>query len=174
VQSTASLASASLSTDWADPIDLGLVAGRFNLRNLNPRLPADGVDLQDVMPPDDMQGRIESWEDVRLRAESYARSEFGYKSPHPYRSISQETRLLVGSLALPERLLAGAQIRLFGGRTDNPSTWQVHAVAFALFNPPMVFWAGESWTDVCHRAEFCAKRRERITAQVKALLALGE
>lgn len=167
-------ADASLSTDWPDPIDFGLVAGRFNLRNLTPRLPADGVDLRDVLPPDASQGRYESWEDVRHRAESHASQEFGYNSPHPYRSISQEARLLVGTLALPERLLTGAQIRLFGGRTDNPSTWQVHAVAFALFNPPMAFWAGESWADVCHRAEFYAKRRERITAQVKALLALGE
>ena len=169
-----SLAAADLLEDLADPIDFALVPGLFKLVNLNPRLPADGVDLRDVMPSDDSQGRNESWEEVRLRAESYARSEFGYNSPHPYRSISQETRLLVGTLALQEKLLQGTFKRLLGEMTDIPTTWQVLAVAFALFNPPMAFWGSESWADVCNRAEMFAKRRERITAQVKKLLALGE
>jgi hypothetical protein len=174
MQSASSLATASLSTDWEDPIDFDLVKGHFKLGNLDPRLPAEGVDLRDVMPSDVSQGRNESWEEVRLRAESYARSEFGHKSPHPYRSISQETRLLVGTLALPEKLLQGTFKRLLGEMTDIPTTWQVRAVAFALFNPPMAFWGSESWADVCHRAEMYAKRRERITAQVRELLALGE
>jgi hypothetical protein len=174
LKTTTSLAPANLSTDWEDPIDFDLVAGRFKLRNLGPRLPAEGVDLRDVMPSDVSQGRKESWEEVRLRAENYARSEFGYNSPYPYQSISQETRLLVGTLALPEKLLQGTFKRLFGEMTDIPTTWQVLAVAFALFNPPMAFWGSESWADVCNRAEMFAKRRERITAQVKELLALGE
>jgi len=58
--------------------------------------------------------------------------------------------------------------------TDNPTTWQVRAVAFALFNPPLAFWGGESWADVCRQADVYAQRRQRITAQVKALLVLGE
>ena len=45
------VSSESLST-WSDPVDLARLAGRFTLKNLDPRLPADGVDLQDVMPPE--------------------------------------------------------------------------------------------------------------------------
>lgn len=169
-----SLATADLLEDWADPIDFDLVPGLFKLVNLNPRLPADGVDLRDVIPPGDLQGRCESWEEHRQRAESYARSEFGYRDPHPYRSITAESRLMVGTLALPEKLLQGTFKRLFGETTEIITTWQIRAVAFALFNPPMAFWGSESWAEVCHRAEMYAKRRERITAQVKKLLALGE
>jgi len=82
--------------------------------------------------------------------------------------------LMVGTLALPEKLLQGTFKRLFGEMTDIPTTWQVRAVAFALFKPPLLFWAGQSWDDVCCRAEVYAQRRQRITAQIKALLALGE
>lgn len=164
----------SVQRDWIDPIDVARVADQFKLRHLNPHLPADGVDLLDVIPPDNSRGRYESWEEHRQRAESNARAEFGYESPNPYRSISQETRLLVGTLRLPKQLLAGTFKRLFGGLAETPSTWQVHAVAHALFDPPMLFCARESWGDVCRRAEFYAKRRERITAQVRELLALGE
>ena len=161
-------------SDWTDPVDLDLVTGRFNLNNLDPRLPADGADLRYVIPPDHAQGRSESWEEVRQRAESYARSEFGYRDPHPYRSITAESRLMVGTLALPEKLLRGTFKRLFGELTDIPTTWQVRAVAFALFNPAMPFWGGESWDSVCRRAEVYAKRRERIKAQVQQLLALED
>lgn len=174
MRSTASLASASLSTDWEDPIDFVLVAGRYNLGNLDPRLPAEGADLRDVAPPEHLQGRSESWEEFRLRAESHARSEFGYGEQDPYRLICPETRLLVGTLALPGKLLTGTFKRLFGETSDTLTAWQLLAVAHALFNPPAPFWTGESWADVCHRAEIYAKRRERITAQVKQLLALGE
>ena len=169
-----SLASAGLLEYWKDPCDFELVPGPFKLGNLNPRLPADGADLRDVMPPGDLQGRCESWEEVRQRAESYARSEFGNSASHPYRSITAESRLMVGTLALPEKLLQGTFKQLFGETTEHPTTWQVRAAAFALFNPPMAFWGSESWADVCNRAEMYAKRRERITAQVKKLLALGE
>jgi len=165
---------ASVQDAWEDLIDFELVAGRFKLRHLNPQLPADSVDLRDVIPPDDWQGRYESWEEHRQRAESYARGEFGYKSPHPYQSISPETRLLVGTLALPAKLLTGTFKRLFGEPTETPSTWQVCAIAHALFNPPMLFSGRESWKSVCQRAEILTKRRKRITTQVKKLLALGE
>lgn len=172
MQRTNRSAAADLTTGWVDPVNWDWVPGPFVLRNLNPRLPSDGVDLQDVVPPE--QGRVESWEEHRQRAESDARAEFGYGQPHPYRSITAETRLMVGTLALPEKLLQGTFKRLFGEMTDIPTTWQVRAVAFALFNPPLAFWGGESWDAVCRRAEVYAQRRQRITAQVKALLALGE
>jgi hypothetical protein len=165
---------APVQDDWEDPVDVGQVAGQFKLRYLNPQLPAHGVDLRDVVPVGERQGRYESWEEHRQRAESYARGEFGYESPHPYRSISPEMRLLVGTLALPEKLLVGTFKRLFGEPTETPSTWQVYAVAHALFDPPMLFSRRESWKSVCQRAEILTKRRERITAQVKELLALGE
>ena len=174
VKKISSLAAAGLLEDWEDQIDFDLVPGPFKLGNLDPRLPTDGVNLQDVIPPEALQGRCESWEEVRQRAESYARSEFGYRAQHPYRSITTESRLMVGTLALPEKLLQGTFKQLFAETTEHPTTWQVRAVAFALFNPPMAFWGSESWADVCHRAEMYAKRRERITAQVRALLALGE
>jgi len=169
---SSALVSSELLSTWSDPVDLDRLAGRFTLKNLDPRLPADGVDLRDVLPT--YQGRVESWEEHRQRAESEARAEFGYGQPHPYRSITAETRLMVGTLALPEKLLQGTFKRLFGEMTDNPTTWQVRAVAFALFTPLLVFWGGESWDAACRRAEVYAQRRQRITAQVKALLALGE
>jgi hypothetical protein len=154
-----------------DPINWDLLPGPFVLRNLDPRLPADGVDLRDVLPT--YQGRVESWEEHRQRAESDALAECSRGEPDPHRSITAETRLIWGTLALPEGLLRGTFTRLFGEMSDIPTTWQVRAVAFALFNPPMPFWAGQSWDDVCRRAEVYAQRRQRITAQVKALLALG-
>jgi hypothetical protein len=166
------LASGEHLSTWSDPVDLDRLAGRFTLKNLDPRLPADGADLRDVLPT--YQGRVESWEEHRQRAESDARSEYGYRKPHPYRSITEESRLMVGTLALPEKLLQGTFKRLFGELSDIPTTWQVRAVAFALFNPPISFWGRQRWDDVCRRAELAAERRARITSQVKDLLALGE
>lgn len=168
------LASPEPLTDWQDPVDFDQVPGRYTLNNLNPRLPVDGADLRDVMPPDHLQGRMESWEEAEQRLDSYARSEFGYDSPDPYRSITLETKLLVGTLALPAKLVRGTYKRLFGEISETPSTYALCAVAHALFQPPMQFWGGESWFDVCRRAELAAERRARITAQVKELLALGE
>ena len=168
------LTSSEQLTDWQDPVDFGLVPSRYTLSNLSPKLPVDGADLRDVMPPDHLQGRRESWEEAAQRLDSYARSEFGYGSPEPYRAITLETRLLVGTLALPTRLVRGTYKRLFGEISETPSTYALLAVAHALFNPPMEFWGGESWIDACRRAELAALRRARITAQVKELLALGE
>jgi hypothetical protein len=168
-----SLVSNEHLSDWTDPLNLDWVAGPFKLPNIDPRLPVDGADLRYVMPHEDAQGRSESWEGVRQRAESYARCEFGYDDPHPYMSITEESRLMVGTLALPEMLLRGTYKSLFGETTEFVTTWQVRAVAFALFNPDLNFWGSESWESVCRRAEAYAKRRERITAQVQQLLSMG-
>ncbi len=169
--STALVSSEHLST-WSDPVDLDRLAGRFTLKNLDPRLPVDGVDLRDVLPT--YQGRVESWEEHRQRTASDALTECSHHEPHPYRSITAETRFIWGTLALPEKLLRGTFKRLFGEMTDIPTTWQVRAVAFALFNPAMPFWGGESWDSVCRRAEVYAERRERIKAQVQQLLAMED
>jgi len=171
---TLSLVNERFSYGCHDLIDFDLVASRFTLGNLNPFLPDEGVDLRYVMPSELLEGRRESWDEVFLRVKSYARSEFGYGEIHPYRSVTQETRLLVGTLALPKKLLRGTFKRLFVEFTDIPSTWQVHAVAHALFNPSIAFWAGKSWANVCYRAGMYAKRRELITAQLRQLLALGD
>ena len=168
------LAYAKFSNDCDCPINFDWVASPFKLGNLNPFFPDEGVDLRDFMPSEPLQGRSESWEQVFSRGESYARSEFGYGKKNPYRSITPQTRLLIGTLALPKPLLIGTFKRLFVEFADIPNTWQVHAVAHALFNPPMAFWGGESWANVCYRAEMYVKRRELITAQVRQLLARGE
>ena len=162
----------SLSDDLQDPIDWDLVPGRFGkIHNLQPRLPK--CTLQEVLPPEELEGRRETWEEIEQRYRSYARSEFGYRSPDPYRSIEFETKLILGVLALPRQLVLGTYKRLFGEISEMPSTWELFAVAFALFDPPQPFWGKESWMDVCRRAELMQARRDAITAQVKELLELG-
>jgi hypothetical protein len=162
----------SLSDDWKDPINWEFVPGRFGkIQNLQPRLPK--CTLQEVLPPEELEGRRETWEGIEQRYRSYARSEFGYRSSDPYRSIKFETKLILGVLALPRQLVLGTYKRLFGEISEMPSTWELFAVAFALFDPPQLFWGKESWLDVCSRAELMQMRRDAITAQVKELLELG-
>ncbi len=163
--------SCSLSDDLQDPIDWDRVPKPYTLRNLNPHLPT--CTLLEVMPHEDLQGRFEDLETIAQRYGSHARAEFGYRSEHPYRSISQETRLILGMLALPRQLVAGTQKRLFGEVSELVSTYQLHAISHALFRPMLPFWRGESWMDVCRRAELMQARRDAITAQVKELLELG-
>ena len=143
----------------------------YTLRNLRPCLPKST--LLEVMPPEDLQGRSEDLETAAQRYESYARAEYAYDSEHPYRSITQETRLILGVMALPGQLVAGTQKRLFGEISELVTTYQLHAIGHALFNPLMPFWSGENWGDVCRRAELMQARRDAITAQVKELLELG-
>jgi hypothetical protein len=158
--------------EQGDLFNPGFVQGPFKLQNVNPHFPSCGVGLLDVRPHSDQQGRMESWDDVQHRYEGYAHSEFGYGTKFPYRSISQEVKLIVGTLALPQSLVFGTYKKLFVEFSETPSTWEVHAVAHALFNPDRAFW-GERWSDVCDRANFLAMKRNRIATQVKELLALG-
>ncbi|MCP9831851.1 hypothetical protein KBZ14_05960 [Synechococcus sp. HJ21-Hayes] len=164
--------SCSSSDDWQDPVNWELVLGRFGrIQNLQPRLPQ--CTLQEVAPPEELQGRREAWDDIGQRYRDHARSEVGYKGADPYRSIACETRLILGVLALPRQLVLGTYKRLFGEISEMPSTWELFAVAFALFDPPRLFWGKESWMDVCRRAELMQARRDAITAQVQELLELG-
>lgn len=164
--------SCSLSDDWQDPIDWDLIPGHFGkIQNVQPLLPK--CSLREVMPHEEVEGRRESWEEVEQRYRDYASCEFEYGSTHPYRSISFETRLILGVLGLPRQLVWGTCKRLFGEVPDMPSTWELFAVGFALFNPPRLFWREDSWSDVCRRAEMKQARRDAITVQVQELLELG-
>jgi len=164
--------SCSLSNDWQDPVNWELVLGRFGrIQNIQPLLPK--CNLLEVMPHEDVEGRREPWEAVEQRYRNYAAQEFEYGSATPYRSISFEARLILGVLALPEQLVRGTCKRLFGEVPDMPSTWELFAVGFALFNPSRSFWGKDSWLDVCRRAEMKQARRDAITAQVQELLELG-
>jgi hypothetical protein len=125
------------------------------------------------MPPEALQGRSEDFETAAQRYEDYARAEFGGDSNHPYRSVTQATRLILGVLALPRQLVAGTQKRLFGEASELVTTYQLHAIGHALFNPLMPFWRGEAWGNVCRRAELMQARRDAISAQVQELLELG-
>ncbi len=162
----------SISDDFQDPIDWGLIPGHFGkIRNVKPLLPK--CNLLEVMPHEDVEGRREPWEAVEQRYRNYAAQEFEYGSATPYRSISFEVRLILGVLGLPRQLVWGTCKRLLGEVPDMPSTWELFAVGFALFNPPRSFWGRDSWIDVCRRAELMQAHRDAITAQVQELLELG-
>ncbi len=165
------LSSPEQHQDWQDPINWNWIPQPYTLRNLRPHLPT--CSLQEVMPPEDLQGRSEDFDTAAQRYGDYARAEFGGDSDHPYRSVTQETRLILGVLALPRQLVAGTQKRLFEEARELVTTYQLHAIGHALFNPLMPFWKGEAWGDVCRRAERTQARRDAISAQVQELLELG-
>jgi len=157
--------------DWQDPINWDWITQPYTLRNLRPHLPK--CTLLEVMPPEALQGRSEDFDTAAQRYGDYARAEFGSESDHPYRSVTQETRLILGVVALPGQLVAGTQKRLFGEVSELVTTYQLHAIGHALFNPLMPFWREEAWGDVCRRAELMQARRDAISAQVQELLELG-
>jgi hypothetical protein len=157
--------------DWQDTINWDWILQPYTLRNLKPHLPT--CTLLEAMPPEDLQGRSEDFDSAAQRYEDYTRAEFGGDRDHPYRSVTQETRLILGVLALPRQLVTGTQKRLFGEVSEQLTTYQLHAIGHALFNPLIPFWRGENWGDVCRRAELMQARRDAISAQVQELLELG-
>ncbi len=165
------LSVSELNQDWQDPINWDWIPQPYTLRNLRPHLPK--CTLLEVMPPQPLQGRCEDFDTAAQRYGDYARSEFGVDCDHPYRSVTQETRLILGVVALPGQLVAGTQKRLFGEVSELVTTYQLQAIGHALFNPLMPFWRGEAWGDVCRRAELMQARRDAISAQVQELLELG-
>jgi hypothetical protein len=165
------LSSPEQDQDWQDPINWDWIPQPYTLRNLRPHLPT--CSLQEVMPPEALQGRNEDLETVTQRYEDYARAEFDDHSDHPYGSVAQETRLILGVMALPRQLVTGTQKRLFGEASELVTTYKLHAIGHALFDPLMPFWGGEAWADVIRRAELMQRRRDAITAQVQELLELG-
>ena len=152
-----------------DPIDWGLVAEPFTTNHINPRLPRKEVDLRQVMPPKSQQGRSESWNEAEGRYKDWVRAEYRYGEPLPYRSINPEVRLIVGLLALPRELTLGAAKWLFGESVENPTVYQLLAIAHALFNPPFYFWGGQRWPEVLLEAE---QRLDIITA-LEEILEMG-
>ena len=155
-------------------IDWSRAVAPYIPKKVNPRLPGYQADLLDVQPNESVQGRLESWEEIEQRYHSYARSEMDFSSDYPYRSIDDSTKLILGTLALPKSLLRGTCKRLFGDYPDLVTTWQLHAVAHALFDPQKNFWGTTAWSDVCRRAEALSRKRAAITDQVKELIRLGE
>ena len=155
-------------------IDWSRASAPYIRKNVNPRLPGRGADLIEVQLPTSMQGRLESWDEIEQRYQSYALSEMDFSSDTPYRSIDDSTKLILGTLALPRALVRGASRRLFGDYPDLVTTWQLHAIAHALFDPRRNFWGKTNWSDVCRRAELHAQRRTAVTEQVKELIRLGE
>ena len=155
-------------------IDWSLALAPYIPTKVNPRLPGDQADLLDVQPTDSVQGRLESWEEIEQRYRSYARSEMDFSSDDPYRSIDDSTKLVLGTLALPDLLVRGTCKRLFGDYPDLVTTWQLHAIAHALFDPQKNFWGTTAWSDVCCRAEALSRKRAAVTTQVKELIRLGE
>lgn len=155
-------------------IDWSRALAPYTPTKVNPRLPGHQADLLDVQPKDSVQGRLESWEDIEQRYRSYARSEMDFSSDDPYRSIDDSTKLVLGTLALPGGLVRGTCKRLFGDYPELVTTWQLHAVAHALFDPQKNFWGTTAWSDVCCRAEALSRKRAAVTTQVKELIQLGE
>lgn len=155
-------------------IDWSRAAAPYIAKNLSPRLPGHGADLLDVQPHTSRQGRLESWNEIELRYESYALCEMDSSSDNPYRSIDDSTKLILGTLALPGALVRGTCKRLFGEYPEAVTTWQLHAIAHALFNPDRYLWGKTTWSDVCRWAELHAQRRTAVTEQVKELIRLGE
>ena len=139
--------------DWEDPIDWGLVTERFTSNDIYPRLPRKGVDLRQIMPAKDRQGRSESWNEAEGRYKDWVRAEYGYDKQDPSQSINQEVRMMVGILALPRELTMGTAKRLFGESVEYPTVYQLLAVAHALFNPSFYFWGHQRWSEVLLQAE---------------------
>lgn len=155
-------------------IDWSRAVSPYVPRNIDPCLPSNDADLIDVQPPKSLQGRLESWDEVQQRYQSYALCGMDLSANNPYRGIDDSTKLVLGALALPGGLVRGTCKRLFGDYPEVVTTWQLHAIAHALFNPHKNFWGNDGWRDVCRRADLVSRRRAAITDQVKELIRLGE
>jgi len=163
------------ASDWQEPeIDWLRAVAPYVPKNISPCLPGQGADLIDVKPPQPQQGRLESWNEVQQRYESYAMCGMDFTARNPYLGMDDDTKLILGTLLLPQALVRGTCRRLFGECPELVTTWQLHAIAHALFNPCKNFWGKDSWSDCRRRAEVLCQRRAAVTQQVKELIKLGE
>lgn len=139
--------------NWKDPINWKRVIGPYNYQNINPLLPRCGIDIRQVMPEKDQQGRSEHWDEAECRYIDYIRADFKYGDKYPCKSLDENDRLIVGLFALQRPLLLGTARKLFGESINYPTTYQLFAVGHALFNPPFPFWGPNAWSYVIFQAE---------------------